>query len=88
MTGVSNTVSLYEAQQNYLAFGAAAERYRGLGREPFTEEVLDKGWRPLDLDKDSIEEPVRGQGYAESYPWHDTTVLYYWRSSFWRRLNG
>jgi hypothetical protein len=40
----------------------------------------------VDPAQDNIEYPQRGTAYADSYPWPDTTVLYYWRSSFWRRL--
>ena len=28
----------------------------------------------------------RGIDYANSYPLNDTTVLYYWRATYWRRL--
>ena len=30
----------------------------------------------------------RGESYADSYPYEDTTVLYYWRSTHWRRIVG
>ena len=41
---------------------------------------------PVDAAKDNIEEPAAGIDYAESYPTDDPTVLYYWRSTYWRRL--
>jgi transposase InsO family protein len=86
MPGSSNRVSLHEAQRNYMAFGAAERRNRGQTREPVEGEVLDPDWRPLDLGQDNIEEPMRGVRYADSYPWPDTTVLYYWRATYWRRV--
>jgi hypothetical protein len=42
----------------------------------------------LDPKLDNIEEPRRGERYADTYPWRDPTVLYYWRPSYWRRLVG
>ena len=44
--------------------------------------------RPVDVQRDNIEEPQRGQKYADSYPYEDTTVLYYWRTTYWRRIVG
>jgi hypothetical protein len=29
---------------------------------------------------------MRGTAYGDSYPWPDTTVLYYWRATYWRRV--
>ncbi len=42
--------------------------------------------RPLDFAHDNIEEPGRSTNYADTYPLDDTTVLYYWRATYWRRL--
>ena len=42
--------------------------------------------RPLDPAHDNPEEPQRNIDYADSYPLQDTTVLYYWRETYWRRL--
>ncbi len=88
MPGSSNRVSLHEAQLNYQAFGAAERRNQGLTRRPVEDEDLEAGWRPLDPHIDNIEEPRRGERYADSYPWRDPTVLYYWRGTYWRRVVG
>ena len=71
---------------NYQAFGAAERKNRGLTRKPVEGERIERGWRPLDRKKDNVERPRSGVAYADSYPWEDTTVLYYWRPTYWRRL--
>jgi len=86
LPGSANHVSLDEAQQNYADFGTAERRFRGEGRAPDDGEPRDADWRPLDPGRDNIEEPQRGVNYADSYPLADTTVLYYWRETYWRRL--
>ncbi len=63
-----------------------AVKFRGEGRKPFDTEARDLEWRPLDPDRDNIEEPQGGVDYGDSYPLADTTVLYYWRETYWRRL--
>lgn len=88
MPGGGNVVSLFEAQQNYRCYGASDRRSRGLTRDPVEGETRDPGWRPLDPELDNPEKPGRGIGYGDSYPWPDTTVLYYWRSTYWRRVVG
>jgi hypothetical protein len=88
MPGGGNVVSLREAQQNYRACGAAQRRNRGATRAPVEGEPREAGWRPLDPARDNIEQPRRGVGYADSYPWPDTTVLYYWRRTYWRRFSS
>jgi predicted RNA-binding Zn-ribbon protein involved in translation (DUF1610 family) len=88
MPGGSNTVSLEEAQQNYRDYGASQRRSVGNTRAPVDGERLDDGWRPIDPSRDNIEQPVRGNAYGDSYPWPDTTVLYYWRLTYWRRVVG
>ncbi|MGB5736272.1 MAG: CPCC family cysteine-rich protein [Thiohalocapsa sp.] len=86
MPGSSNTVSLAEAQRNYCSYGASERRNAGNTRTPVEGERVEASWRPLDPTVDNIEQPTRGASYADSYPWPDTTVLYYWRSTYWRRL--
>ncbi len=86
MPGSSNTVSLAEAQQNYQDYGASERRNRDRTRMPVEGEGIDDNWRLLDPARDNIEQPARGISYADSYPWPDTTVLYYWRATYWRRL--
>jgi hypothetical protein len=86
LPGSANHVSLEDAQHNFADFGVAERRYRGAGRSPFEDEKREGAWRPLDGARDNIEEPQRGIDYADSYPLTDTTVLYYWRPTYWRRL--
>ena len=88
MPGLSNCVSLAEAQLNYLQIGVAERKNAGKGRQAFPEERLDEGWRPVNPDIDNLEEPARGIDYANTYPWRDTSVLYYWRPTYWRRVVG
>ncbi len=86
MPGSANHVSLEQGQYNYIAFGTAERRHIGNGRTPLDIEPREPGWRPLDPSRDIIEEPQRGIDYGDSYPLSDTTVLYYWRATYWRRL--
>ncbi len=88
MTGGANVVSLEVAQRNYIEFGAAERRKRVFARDPMEFEQRDELWRHLRPDRDNIEEPQRGIDYSETYPETDTTVLYYWRPTYWRRLNA
>jgi len=86
LAGSANHVSLEEAQHNFSQFGAAERRNRGGGRAPLDAELRDMAWRPLDPTRDNLEEPQSGIDYGNSYPLDDTTVLYYWRATYWRRL--
>jgi len=86
MPGSANHVSLERAQHNYANMGAAEKRNAGVGRTPFEHERRDDSWRRLDPARDNIEEPQRGVDYGDSYPLADTTVLYYWRETYWRRM--
>ena len=85
MPGGANTVSLADAQRNFVQCGAAEKRNTGLTREPLDYEVRDEEWRMLDRDRDNIEEPQRGISYGDTHPISDPTVLYYWRANYWRR---
>lgn len=86
LPGSANHISLEDAQHNFADFGTAERRHRGEGREPLDIEARDRDWRRLDPARDNIEEPERGIDYGDSYPLGDTTVLYYWRETYWRRL--
>lgn len=88
MPGSANVVSLASAQRNYAEFGAAERKNRGTTRPPLEDEVREPEWRPVDEARDNIEEPRRGVRYTDSYPLQDTTVLYYWRPSYWRRYSS
>ncbi|GGJ60389.1 CPCC family cysteine-rich protein [Streptomyces lacrimifluminis] len=76
----ANGPGLVEAQRNYQRFGAMEERFVKNVRPPAQDEPLDPGWRPIDLSRDSFEEP----GGSAAWP-DDLTVLYWWRPTFWRR---
>lgn len=88
MPNVANNVSLQRAQSNFARYGAAEKRNAPLGRAAFEDEQREASWRALDAARDNIEEPQRGIDYADTYPIKDTTVLYYWRASYWRRISG
>lgn len=78
----TNVVSLAEAQRNYANYAAIEERFAGDVRQPTVEDVRDPDFRPLGAD-DSFE-PTPEQEPTTPSP-SDTTQLYYWRSTFWRR---
>ena len=86
MPGSSNRVSLQDAQRNFQDYGASERRNLGHTRDPIEDEAVEDGWRPLDPGIDNVEEPSRGTAYGDSYPLSDTTVLYYWRPTYWRRM--
>jgi len=87
MPGSTNHVSLLDAQKNFSECGAAEKRNADNTRQPDNDENREEGWRPIIPERDNIEQPHRGEDYATSYP-QDTTVLYYWRSTYWRRVVG
>lgn len=88
MVGGANRVSLHEAQQNYASHGYSSRYRQALVSEPLEGDQRDPEWRPLDLKRDNPEHPQRGIKYADSYPEHAPTVMYYWRASYWRRLSS
>lgn len=87
MPGAANVVSLVEGQKNYAACGAAERRNVPYTRAPIAGERRDSQWRPVDPERDNVEQPRAGVNYARDYP-EDTTVLYYWRRTYWRRLDS
>ncbi len=87
MPGGANRESLQVAQRNFREFGAADRYSLDRVRAPDESDRRERDWRPLDPRTDNIEEPRAGIKYADSYP-EDTTVLYYWRGSYWRRIVG
>lgn len=88
MVGGVNDVSLVQAQQNYQQYGSCSRRKAAIAQEPLPDKKRDTQWRPVDLSRDNPETPRRGEDYATSYPYPDTTVLYYWRPAYWRRLDS
>lgn len=85
MPGASNTVSLEDAQHNYQQFGSAEKRNFNKATRPGKNLEKEESWRMLEPDKDNIEQPRSGIDYANSYPVMDTSVLYYWRDTYWRK---
>jgi hypothetical protein len=84
MAGAANDVSLIKGQKNYMEFGACKLRLKPHVRPLSENEPVENGWRPIDLERDAIENLVLGKEYDKTYP-TDPTVLYYWRPTFWRR---
>ncbi len=80
--GGANRPSLRESQLNMVRFGAMEERFVRNVRAAGADDRVDDGWRLIDDDRDHHFE-LRG---VQSHPWpRDTTVLYWWRPTFWRR---
>ena len=79
--GGANHVALVEAQRNYAEFGASERAHVVHVRAATDDDPVEPGWRPIDLQQESFEP----EGVQEA-PWpEDSTVLYWWRPTFWRR---
>jgi hypothetical protein len=79
--GGANHLSLVEAQGNYAEFGASDRAHRVHVRPATDDDHIEPGWRPIDPQRDSFEP----EGERDA-PWpEDSTVLYWWRPTFWRR---
>lgn len=80
-TGGANGPSLIEAQRLYAELGAMEPRFTHMVHQPTDDEPLDADWRTINLTIDLFEP----KGISER-PWpKDTTALYWWRPTFWRR---
>jgi hypothetical protein len=77
-------VSLVEAQENFIKEGVCELRFSSNVRAPTASDFRDPQWRPFDVSTDTIEEQVEGMDYGNTYP-DETTELYYWRDTYWRR---
>jgi hypothetical protein len=77
-------IPLIEAQKNYVDFGASERGFLRNVREPTPEDIRERSWRPLYLQKDNSEVPVLALGYGTTYP-DDHAVPYYWRPTYWRK---
>ena len=88
MVGGVNDVSLVRAQQNYMEFGSCSRKKAAEAQQPLPGKGRDEGWRPVNTALDNPEAPRRGEDYSVSYPFHDTTVLYYWRPTYWRKYSS
>ncbi len=78
----ANHVSLLEGQENFVNEGVCELRFRSNVRAANASDLREPQWRRFDISKDSVEEPVVGMDYGNTYP-DDTTELYYWRNNFW-----
>jgi hypothetical protein len=74
-----NKVSLIEAQQNFIKYGATETRLKEAAiqaRKTITVNI-EQGWRPINLEHDKF------VAYdSPDYP-EDLTTLYYWRENYW-----
>jgi hypothetical protein len=83
-SGGANKVSLIEAQRNYLSMQVSEFRFKAHVRSPRPSEVRETGWRPLSPESDNPERCKPEGGWACEWP-ADSTVLYWWRPTYWRR---
>ncbi|MEZ5429151.1 MAG: CPCC family cysteine-rich protein [Pyrinomonadaceae bacterium] len=83
MAGGANSVSLFEAQKQFMREGASEYRFTGPVRRPTDSDSRDPQWRPFDPNKDphlhwdleTDHERWRASGMA--------ACLYYWRDDYW-----
>jgi hypothetical protein len=79
--GGANGISLADAQRNFLTLGVSDRRFSELVRAPGEGEVMDDGFRIVNVEIDEFEPTC-----TQEVPWpEDRSVLYWWRSNFWRR---
>ena len=70
--------------KNFRTFGASEERVKDFVRAPGPADVREPGWRVIDAALGDIEEGESEREYGTTHP-DDTTVLYYWRETYWRK---
>lgn len=81
--GGANTDCLVDAQRAYAAMGAC-----GIGAVPYVrastaDDEREPGWRPINPAADDFEPSgAQERGWPD-----DTTVLYWWRPTFWRNAS-
>lgn len=79
-SGGANAPCLIDAQRSYAGSGAYSTHVLKYVVSPSRSDVMDDGWRPVDLHLDDFEP----RGVHEA-PWpDDLATLYYWRPTFWR----
>jgi hypothetical protein len=80
-------VSLVQAQENFCSYGASEHNrlleVRGFG----SNDARDPTWRKWDSRTDETERSETSVGYGKCYP-SDTTTLYYWRDTYWRKRSS
>lgn len=74
-----NKVSLIEAQQNFINFGASELRLIDAAVESrkSIQVKIEKEWRPINLEIDTFVE-YNSPDYPENL-----NTLYYWRDTYW-----
>ena len=82
LAGGANAVSLVEAQRNVREVGAIEARFAQDVRPATEAEPRDADWRPIDA-RDHFEAADESAAWPE-----DRTTLYYWRPTFWRRVEN
>jgi Cysteine-rich CPCC len=82
--GGANRSSLVKAQEDFRSTGTSEPRGLLHGRDCGANDERDSGWRAWNRTTDDTERPETSVGYGKSYP-SDTTRLYYWRDTYWRR---
>ena len=78
MAGGANRVSLIAAQENFIKLGVSEARLLKHVRPPRKDEVVEPGWRPIDVEKDTLESTLPG-----TRSWPDYNGLYWWRDDYW-----
>ncbi len=80
----ANRASLIEAQENFRSYGASEHRRLHYVRTSSSADVRDPKWRSWDLNTDDPGRSETSADYGKGYP-TDTTILYYWRDTYWRK---
>src|SRR6185295_4947122 len=82
--GGANRASLVQAQENFRSTGASHHCSLPHVRESVSKDERDPGWRLWNRATDDTGRATTSDGYGMRYP-TDTTTLYYWRNTYWRR---
>lgn len=77
--GGANAPSLIDAQTNFRQYGASDLQLSSHTRQPNETDVMDPGWRMIDLGRDDYEKVPVGTPWPE-----EDTQLYWWRPTYWR----
>ncbi|MEV6117649.1 CPCC family cysteine-rich protein [Streptomyces sp. NPDC052109] len=80
--GGANKPSLIEAQRSFVEIGVSDPRTRERATTPRVSDRREPGWRPFEMARDGGPDPL-----TESGNWPaDRTTLYWWRTTYWRRV--
>jgi hypothetical protein len=83
MSGGANSLSLVHAQASYREFGWSDSRSNTRVRPLTDDEIIEAGWRPIEKERDRLESEV----LSAEVEWPvDLTTLYWWRPTYWRRV--